>query len=154
MIEQGVLNLLLGNPVAVGTRPDGSDRSVYQALFVAAVGMSVFPGKAPQSLELPLWTTVAKSAAMHQKHTQGVSGLAKTKVTVKIYHQILRHGGTAGRLRPQASWTATAGRWRTAWSCQGIFQDDDSNHWQEPVHADEQGVEAAVLLLTVVSNET
>lgn len=151
MIEQGVINLLLGTPVAAGARPDGSLRSTYQAAVVAVLGTAVYPAKMSQG-KTPPYATVAKSGAQHTKALQGVAGLAKTSVVVRIYHPIY---GTAEAIAEAARKLLDGYRGALAngLSCQAIFQDDDSNDWLQPAHADEQGVVAAELRFSVHHNE-
>jgi len=152
VIEQGVINLLLGAPVASGSGPTGILRSTAQAAFVAAVGEQVYPGKAPQSYGYP-YAVVVKIGADHKKQMGGRAGLAGTKVRVEVYHQLY---GTAELLADYARQLLDGYRGALAngMSCQGIFQVDDSNQWERPVHSDEQGVQTVEIHLKVWANET
>ena len=146
MIEQGVINLLLG--YADAHRRAGA----AQAAFVAAVGANVFPARAPQDVAYP-FAVVIKTSAAHQKNTQGRAGLAHTSVRVDVYHQLY---ATAEPLADQARQALDGYRGALAngLSCLGVFQDDDANEWNRPVHSDEQGVQAVSLHLKIHANES
>lgn len=149
MIEQAVIQLLLGTtpPTLTGAL------ATAQAAVVGAVGANVFPAKAPQSAPYPR-IIVVKQGAEHMKSiNNGRAGLAKTKVRLEIYHQLYNTAeGIAENVRQLLD--GYRGALPNGLACQGIFQDNDANNWLQPAHADEQGVEAVEIHLTVHANET
>lgn len=146
MIEQAVIQALLGTPAFTGAR------GTAQAAVVAAVNGSVFPAKAPQGKANPK-IVVAREGAEHTKHLLGRSGLAKTKVRVEVYAALYKDADAlADNVRQTLD--GYRGTLANGLRCQGVFLDDDPSSWLQPAHADEQGVQAVELHFKVVAPET
>jgi hypothetical protein len=142
VIEKGVIQLLLNSPAV--TDPT---RAAAQAAVAAAVGSRVQPDNNPQDATLPR-ITVTKTGEQHPKHMKGRSGICKTSVRVQV-HAATRADAEAIGTNVGVLLDGYSGALAGGLSCQGIFQQDASNEWDQPVHGDEQGAKTDTLQFDV-----
>jgi len=146
VIEQGLIRLILGDPV-----PADPTRAAAQASLSGALAGAAYPGKAPQDRPFP-FAVVAKTGAEHARHYQGRAGACASRVRLEFYHLMYAQAeGLADQARVLLD--GYRGPLDGGFTCLGAFQEDDSDEWQGPLAGDEQGVVAAQVSLKVWHTE-